>query len=135
MAPHEALIILGSVAGAILTIWKLVLPGIGIARRRWQRKERMYDVVLGTEAIPDLDRPGEFLRPAVPDMGIRMASVEGTIREYILRDAEAARRAAEGAEEKARQALREVRVLHEAARVWHKGELDVLRRLESDREG
>lgn len=126
----DVIIALGSVVAALLTIWKVILPAIRWGRRRAERRERMYDVVLGTEAIPDLDRPGQYLRPAVPDMGVRMAAVEGAVTGFIAQEAAAARHAAERAAADARAALAGVAHLRAAAQVWHGNEIEVLTNIE-----
>lgn len=74
----------GTVIGALLVIWKVVLPVWRGGRRVVGRLTRMLDVVLGTPAIPDPDRPGELLKDATPDIGVRMTSTETLLREVVL---------------------------------------------------
>ena len=138
----EPIVGLATLIGAILVIWRFVVPAIQRARERAARRERANDVLLGTPAIPDPDRPGEYLRPAVPDMGVRMTAVESTLGALALQDlharldrqgseTEQARRAADHAARDARLALKAATDLRAASEVWHANEIGVLNDIES----
>ena len=130
----EPIVGLATLIGAILVIWRFVVPAIQRARERAARRDRANDVLLGTPAIPDPDRPGEYLRPAVPDMGVRMTAVEETLTALAIRDlradTEQARRAADHAARDARLALKAANDLRAASEVWHADEIGVLQEIE-----
>ncbi|WNM27561.1 hypothetical protein RN607_00745 [Demequina capsici] len=124
----------GALAAATLAIWKVLIPA-GRRLHAWaERGGRALDILNGSPEVIDPDRPGEILRPAIPDMGVRMTAVEGLLNEFVLRDLHAnvqqAREAAEGAARDARKALRGVADLRAASEIWHAGELDVLTAIE-----
>lgn len=142
MSVGEAILWLAGILGALGIIWRWVLPAIRKTRWFAQMGVRALEVLLGTPAIPDPDRPGEFLREAVPDMGVRMTAVESTLStlaianldarmERTAADAQQARQAADHAARDARLALKGVNDLKEAAEVWHANEIDVLRDIEN----
>lgn len=148
----DVAIFIGALAGAlvaIITAFTLLWQRIGKplrdrARVVLDKVERIATVVLGHDGIPDDDRPGEFLRPPSPDMGVRMSAVEdtlnGTVVRYVEESREAAKEAAStsrealeearAARQLARRALIQARTLRAAAAAWHHEDLDVLRRLE-----
>lgn len=138
--PAVADLILG--AAALATALTVIWATTGKVRRKIatsvRRAQRMVDVVAGTPAVPDPDHPGQFLRPEVPDMGIRMTAVEEamvTVLAHATRDAQAAaersERAAERAARDARLALKSATDLRTASEVWHADEIGVLREIES----
>lgn len=142
MTTGEAILWLAGIIGAIGIIWRWVLPAI--RKSQWAVKMviRAAEVLLGTPAVPDPDRPGEFLRPAVPDMGVRMTAVEETLNALAIRDLRAdvsqSRQASDHAARDSRRALAavaeldaKVADLREAAEVWHADEIDVLRDIEN----
>ncbi|EYR64279.1 hypothetical protein N866_13605 [Actinotalea ferrariae CF5-4] len=98
------------IAGALLAlagVWQKILrPAVRRLRAALSRANRALDVVLGSPAVPDPDRPGELLRPEQPDIGIRMTRQEALLEDYIratttdaAKAAEVALRVAEAARE------------------------------------
>ena len=94
----------GGIASAVVIIVS-ALRLLGPVRRRirsfFERMERANDVVLGSPAIPDPDRPGQVLRPAIPDIGVRMTASEEAQRttqalltEFVVGAVEEAKHAA-----------------------------------------
>ena len=103
----QALVWAGSIAGAITAIavaWQKTKPVRGRLVRVVERFNRALDVVLGTPEIPDPDRPGEVLRHAIPDLGVRMTRAEELLSESVLGTVEQARQSAQAAAESARAA-------------------------------
>lgn len=130
----EPLLAAGALALAALAVWKVVLPLARAGGRLGRRVTRAIDVLIGSPAIPDPDRPGEYLRPEVPDMGVRMTAVEGVLNEFVLRDLHAnvqqTRQAADRAARDARRALKGVTDLRAASEVWHAKDFGVLTNIE-----
>lgn len=128
----QPLLALAALIGAVFTIWKGVIPLVRSIRAMSHRAERALDVVLGTPAIPDPDRPGMLLRPAVPDMGVRMTAMETTVAALAMREEiQQAAKAASHAARDARLALKGVSDLRAAAEVWHADDMDVLTTIEA----
>lgn len=103
------LIAAGGVASALLALaglWRLSAPARARVRSLAQRANRALDVVLGTPEIPDPDRPGEVLRPAIPDIGVRMTRQESLLEEVVLGAVEEARQSARAAAASADTAAR-----------------------------
>lgn len=94
------LIAAGAIASALLAlagVWRLSAPGRAHIRSVLSRANRALDVVLGTPEIPDPDRPGEVLRPAMPDIGVRMTRQETLLEQVVLGAVEEARQSARAA--------------------------------------
>lgn len=129
------LLSLGALALAAIAVWKVVLPALRAAVVVKQRATRALDVLNGSPAVPDPDRPGEFLRAEIPDMGVRMTAMEGVVNEFVLRNLDAkvtqAMQAANHAARDARLSRKEVAMLREASETWHADKFDVLTRIES----
>lgn len=105
----EVLLWMGGIAAAIAAIigaWQKSKPLRTRARLVWERLNRALDVVLGTPAIPDPDRPGELLRPAIPDLGVRMTRAEELLNESVLGAVEQARQSAASAADSAKAAAK-----------------------------
>jgi hypothetical protein len=103
------LVAAGSAAGALLAlagVWKLSAPGRSRIRSVFSRANRALDVVLGTPEIPDPDRPGEVLRAAIPDIGVRMTRQETLLEQVVLGAVEEARQSAKAAAASADTAAR-----------------------------
>jgi hypothetical protein len=103
------LIAAGAIASALLAlagVWRLTSPARARARSLAQRANRALDVVLGTPEIPDPDRPGEVLRPAIPDIGVRMTRQETLLEQVVLGAVEEARQSAKAAAASADTAAR-----------------------------
>lgn len=95
---------LGGVATAVLAIMGLVRATAGPRvrlSRFLQRMERANDVVLGSPEIPDPNRPGEVLREAIPDIGVRMTKQETLLEQFVVGAVEEAKHAAITASEAA----------------------------------
>lgn len=135
LSTGEAILWLAGIIAALGIIWRFVLPAIRKTRWFTQMGIRAFEVLLGTPAVPDPDRPGEFLRPAVPDMGVRVTSLEEKLDAMaigkISADVARARQAADNAARDARLALKGVNDLKAAAEVWHADEIGVLRDIEN----
>lgn len=125
---------IATLIGALLVIWRFVVPAIQRARIRAARQARANDVLLGTPALPDPDHPGQNLREAVPDMGVRMTSVEDKLDAIAIAtlraDIERARRASDHAARDSRRALKAATDLRAASEVWHADEIGVLEEIE-----
>lgn len=144
---QDVLLAVAAVLAAGAAIWAAGRRGFRKARTGVKSMGRVIEVIIGSPAVPDPDRPGEFIRPEVPDMGVRMTAVEdkldaiaiANIHDRLDRqaaDIEQARKAADYAAGASRTAQREVAMLREASETWHADELDVLTRIEQrDREG
>lgn len=89
---------------AVIGAWQKSRPLRSRVRRSWERLNRALDVVLGTPEIPDPDRPGEVLRPAIPDLGVRMTRAEELLNQSVLGAVEQARQSAQSAADSARAA-------------------------------
>lgn len=100
----EVVVAAGAVTGSALTVWKVVIPVSKVVRKSLKRFERAIDVVVGTPEIPDPDRPGQLLRPAIPDIGARVTAVEDVLHQTIVRHAERAEQAATRSERAAKKA-------------------------------
>lgn len=87
--------VLGSLAAAVLATWKVALPAYRVVRRVTIRAGRALDVVLGTPEVLDPDRPGEVLKLAVPDIGVRVTSIQDKLDVAVLHHVERAEAAAE----------------------------------------
>jgi hypothetical protein len=85
--------LLGVVGGILLTwiaVWKGVFPLIRFAKMCFARLGRALDVLIGVDAIPDPDHPGEILRPAIPDIGVRVTSIEDKLDVTVVKHVERA---------------------------------------------
>lgn len=135
MTTGEAILWLAGILGALGIIWRWVFPAI--RKSQWAVKMviRAAEVLLGSPAVPDPDRPGHFLREAVPDMGVRMTAVEEKLDAIAIHKMQAeisqARQASDHAARDARLALKGVNDLKAAAEVWHADEIGVLRDIEN----
>ncbi len=101
------LVTLGQVSAAILSVAALialVVKAVPRVRAGVARMNRAVDVVLGSPAIPDPDRPGQNLRDEIPDIGVRMTRQEQLLQEVVLGSVEEARAAARSAAESAASA-------------------------------
>jgi hypothetical protein len=105
----------GIAAGGLLAlagVWQKILrPTVRRLRIALSRANRALDVVLGSPAVPDPDRPGELLRPEQPDIGIRMTRQEALLEDYIRASTSDAAKAAEVALQVAQEARKDVAVL------------------------
>jgi hypothetical protein len=81
---QEWIIGVAAIAAASVTIWKVVLPGIRIGSQSIKSVARARDVLLGKAEVPDPDRPGELIQPAVPDLGVRITRVEDLVGENLI---------------------------------------------------
>lgn len=112
MTAAEALAWVGSATAALLAalaVWqKIVRPTGSRVRGLLGKAERAFDVVLGTPAVLDPDRPGHELRPAMPDIGVRMSAIEDRMTDEALLTAQAALKTAEAASTTASTALEAV---------------------------
>lgn len=111
----EWLLAAGLLGGALVTlagVWQKILrPAVRRLRTALSRANRALDVVLGSPAVPDPDRPGELLRPEQPDIGIRMTRQEALLEDYIRASTSDAAKAAEVALQVAQEARKDVAVL------------------------
>lgn len=124
--PASFVLVVGAIATALLAIWKVGLPANRWIRRVGARANRALDVVLGQPEVPDPDRPGTVLRPAVPDIGVRVTSIETKLDVAVLHmveraeaSADRAAAAAQAAATDSRLAITEVRELRREVDQWH----------------
>lgn len=109
-APYATALVV--VVGAV----KLVPPAVSGARRVMGKMNRLFDVVLGTPEMPDPDRPeGPPLRPAVADMGIRMARTEELLEQALAGQVQSALLAATAASKDATTAIEVAQAATKAA--------------------
>lgn len=132
---NDSMLAVAAFVAAALVVWKVVLPmGRGV-RRFLARGGRALDILNGTPAIPDPDRPGEYLRPEMPDMGVRMTTVEAKLDAIAIQkmqaDIDQARRASDHAARDARRALKGMTDLRAASEIWHAEDFDVLMAIEA----
>ena len=82
--PTDWLIAAAAIATAILAIWRVVIPAMRWARHAGEKANRAFDVVLGSPAIADPDRPGVILKAETRDIGMRVTSIEAKLDVAVL---------------------------------------------------
>lgn len=112
--PSDALAVIGATIGVlvgVLALWKATGTLRARVARSVRRVGRAVDVVLGTPAMPDPDNPGELLKEATPDMGVRMTRQEALLQEVLIGVVEEARQTAQASLATATTAAEGVAVL------------------------